>query len=356
MSGYSVFRFKNQALMVALAAAYPALSYSAGAARVDFAAGSVMAVSAAGAQRAVAKGAEIGSGEAVVTGSGGRAQLRFTDGALISLQPGTEFKINNYQYSGKGDSEEKGFFSLIKGGMRTITGLIGRSNRNNYQVSTSVATIGIRGTEYTAGLNPAGSELLVHTGEGLVEVCNGAGCVLLGSGESGSVQGQQQPKRTESRPQLPPAQPDPNVMPLFSTGDVLGGLLIPTSPMPTTGTAKYETNFSGNDGAVQTSGTAQLSYAKIDVNFAAANPITQVQLQGNVSSQAFTASASSLGLSGNTFSTTSPSVSGAFCGCGCTGSISGTFYGTGASSVGINYSVNNGSVTGSGAVLGIPKK
>ena len=217
MSGYSVFRFKNKLLMVALAAAYPALSHSAGAARVDFAAGSVMAVSVAGAQRVVAKGSEIGSGEAVVTGSGGRAQLRFTDGALISLQPGTEFKIDNYQYSGKGDSEEKGFFSLIKGGMRTITGLIGRSNRNNYQVSTSVATIGIRGTEYTAGLNPAGSELLVHTGEGLVEVCNGAGCVLLGSGESGSVQGQQQPKRTDSRPQLPPAQPDPNVMPLFST-------------------------------------------------------------------------------------------------------------------------------------------
>jgi hypothetical protein len=356
MSGYAVFRFKHHALIVALAGAYPTLAYSAGAARVDFAAGSVMAVSAAGTQRVVAKGTEIGSGEAVVTGSGGRAQLRFTDGALISLQPGTEFKIDNYQFSGKNDNEEKGFFSLIKGGMRTITGLIGRSNRNNYQVSTSVATIGIRGTEYTAGLNPTGSELLVHTGEGLVEVCNGSGCVLLGSGESGSVQGQQQPKRTDSRPQLPPAQPDPSVMPLFSTGDVLGGLYIPTSPMPTTGTATYSTTFSGNDGVVQTAGTAKLSSAKIDVDFGAANPITLVQLQGSVSSQAFTASASSLGLSGNSFSTTTPSVSGAFCSCSCTGSISGTFYGAAASSVGINYSLDNGSVSGSGAVLGIPKK
>lgn len=346
MSGYSVFRFKNHALMMALTAVYPALSYSAGAARVDFAAGSVMAVSVAGAQRVVAKGSEIGSGEAVVTGSGGRAQLRFTDGALISLQPGTEFKIDNYQYSGKGDSEEKGFFSLIKGGMRTITGLIGRSNRNNYQVSTSVATIGIRGTEYTAGLNPAGSELLVHTGEGLVEVCNGAGCVLLGSGESGSVQGQQQPKRTDSRPQLPPAQPDPNVMPLFSTGDVLGGLLIPTSPMPTTGTASYQTILN------QTDGLATLSKATMSVDFGALT--TSTNLKGTVGSLTFDAGFSG-SISGNTHSSSSlSSYSGTFCGGSCAAaSVTGTFYGAAAERVGINYSITNSSSTqtGSGSVI-----
>lgn len=334
MSGYSVFRFKNHALMMALAAVYPALSHSAGAARVDFAAGSVMAVNAAGAQRAVTKGAEIGSGEAVVTGSGGRAQLRFTDGALISLQPSTEFKIDNYQFSGKGDGEEKGFFSLIKGGMRTITGLIGRSNRNNYQVSTSVATIGIRGTEYTAGLNPSGSELLVHTGEGLVEVCNGAGCVLLGSGESGSVQGQNQPKRTETRPQLPPAQPDPNVMPQFSTGDVLGGLYVPTSPMPTTGTATYATIFE------QSAGASQLSKASMSVDFGALS--MSAQLKGNVSGLGNFDASYSGSIAGNKLSGNIGFSSGTFCGGSCmSGSVSGTFYGSSAERVGINYSLTN---------------
>lgn len=354
---YSIFRMKNHALLMALSAAYPVIGYTAGAAQIDFATGAVTAVSSSGAQRPLVKGAEISNGDTIRTGDGGRAQVRFSDGALISLQPTTEFRVDNYEFSNQPTGQEKGFFSLIKGGMRTITGLIGRSNRDNYKVTTSVATIGIRGTEYTAGLNSGGDELIVHTGEGLVEVCNSTGCVLLAAGESGSVQGKNdKPKRTDSRPQLPPAQPDPNVMPVFSTGEILGGLLVPTSPMPTTGTATYETSFSGNDGAVQTSGTAKLSSAKIYVNFAAANPITLVQLQGSVSSQSFTASASSLGLSGNTFSTTGPSVSGAFCGCSCTGSISGTFYGAAASSVGINYSVSNGSVTGSGAVLGIPKK
>lgn len=346
MSAYSIFRFKNHALMVALATAYPVLSYAAGAARVDFATGTVTAVNAAGAQRNVGKGAEINNGEAIVTGDSGRAQLRFSDGALISLQPGSEFKIDNYQYSGKGGGEEKGFFSLIKGGMRTITGLIGRSNRNNYQVTTSVATIGIRGTEYTAGLNPAGSELLVHTGEGLVEVCNGAGCVLLGSGESGSVQGQQQPKRTESRPQLPPAQPDASVLALFSTGDILSGAYVPTSPMPTTGTASYSTIVNQSDGVTQ------LNKATMSVNFGAYTASTN--LKGTVGGQTFDASYSGT-ITGNTHSQSLGSSSGTFCGGTCmSGSVSGTFYGASAERVGINYSITNmSSQTGSGsAVLG----
>ncbi|MBV5276984.1 FecR domain-containing protein, partial [bacterium] len=96
-----------------------------------------------------------------------------------------DFRVDDYQYSGKTDGQEKGFFSLLKGGLRTITGLVGRSNRDNYKVTTSVATIGIRGTEYTGAFNSATGELVVNTGEGLVEVCNGAGCMMLAPGQSG---------------------------------------------------------------------------------------------------------------------------------------------------------------------------
>lgn len=123
---------------------------------------------------------------------------------MVSLQSDTEFRIDNY-HSGKPDGQEKGFFSLLKGGLRTITGLVGRVNRSNYQVTTNVATIGIRGTEYTAILGDG--VLHVNTGEGLIEVCNAAGCMLLASGESGIVSGSRAPSRTDSKPQLPPTQP-----------------------------------------------------------------------------------------------------------------------------------------------------
>ena len=39
-------------------------------------------------------------------------------------------------------------FRLLKGGFRTVTGLIGKTDRAQYRVSTQTATIGIRGTDY----------------------------------------------------------------------------------------------------------------------------------------------------------------------------------------------------------------
>jgi hypothetical protein len=238
---HSIFRFKNHALMMALAAAFPLTSYGAGAAKVDFAVGAVNAVSAAGAQRTINKGAELGSGESIVTGNGGRAQLRFTDGGMVSLQPESEFKVDNYHFSGKEDGEEKGFFSLLKGGLRTITGLVGRNNKNAYKVNTSVATIGIRGTEFTIAYTGTNS-LSVSTGEGMIEVCNNVGCVTIPAGSSANVSGPDtQIKRTEIKPRLDPAQPLTDVQPVFSTSDSRqdNGLIAPVSAPLVSGSQNY---------------------------------------------------------------------------------------------------------------------
>lgn len=86
-------------------------------------------------------------GDTIITRTHG-AQIRFSDGSLTSLRPETKFKIDTYSWKGKADGSEKGFFNLIKGGLRTITGIIGKQNKQNYQMKTPVATIGIRGTEY----------------------------------------------------------------------------------------------------------------------------------------------------------------------------------------------------------------
>lgn len=229
MSSHPSFRFRNPLLLMALAAAFPLASHAAGAASIDFAAGAVTAVNVSGVQRPLMRGAEIGNGDTIRTGEGGRAQVRFSDGGMVSLQPDTEFRIDNYQYSGKADGQEKGFFSLLKGGLRTITGLVGRVNRSNYQVTTNVATIGIRGTEYTAILGDG--VLHVNTGEGLIEVCNAAGCMLLASGESGIVSGSRAPSRTDSKPQLPPTQPFGSTAPTYSKSEdrSSAGTILPVS-------------------------------------------------------------------------------------------------------------------------------
>ncbi len=188
------------ALLAVLAAGFP-LEGLATAGRIDFAIGDVKALAPDGRSRPLTKGAEVASGEMIDTGSG-RAQLRFSDGAQVSLAPQTQFRIDEYKFAGQADGSEKGFFSLLKGAMRTITGAVGRSNRSNYRVNTIVATIGIRGTEFSVTY---GNSISVTTGEGSNEVCNAAGCLILNSGETAFVpDSNTRPVMTDKKTEIPP--------------------------------------------------------------------------------------------------------------------------------------------------------
>ena len=161
-----------------------AAAMAAAAGKVDFAFGKVIATGTDGATRVLTKGAQVFSGDAIKTGSG-RAQIRFIDGAYMALQPNTEFKIDKYVFDGKQDGTERSDFSLVKGSLRTISGLIGHLNKQNYEVRTPTATIGIRGTEYAANQTDHG--LLVTCGRGLVAVSNDSGHLLIGTGQSAFV-------------------------------------------------------------------------------------------------------------------------------------------------------------------------
>lgn len=192
-------------LMVALSAAFPLTGMAANAGRIDFASGDVQALAPDGRSRTLTKGATFDSGETIETGGNGRAQLRFTDGAQVSLQPKSQFRIDDYNFSGKPDGSEKGLFSLLKGGLRTITGWVGRTNRDNYKVTTAVATIGIRGTEYSVTY---GNSITVTTGEGVIEICNTAGCMILNSGETAHVPNNDtRPSMIDKKADLPPPPP-----------------------------------------------------------------------------------------------------------------------------------------------------
>ena len=153
---------------------------------VQFATGHTVAVAADGQERVLAKGAEISAGDTIKT-TDGLAQLRFADGSYISLQANTQFKIEDYNYSGKVDGTEKSVFSFIKGGLRAITGAIGKTNKQNFRMNTPVATIGIRGTEWLQTFD--GQKLLIHVGSGAVYVSNAAGDLVLYQGQTGEVLG-----------------------------------------------------------------------------------------------------------------------------------------------------------------------
>ena len=178
----------------------------AAAGRVQFAFGEATLVSAGGGRSALSKGDEVDSGDTVTT-ERGRVQIRFTDGGLVSLQPRTTFKIDDYNFEGSNDGSERGFFSLVRGGFRTITGAIGRRDKSRYRVNTPVATIGIRGTEYLIVLDESGAVITV--GDGSIAVLNDAGQVILQNGQTGRVVDRSTlPQLTEEKASLPPPPKD----------------------------------------------------------------------------------------------------------------------------------------------------
>ena len=94
------------------------------------------------------RGAEVRSGDTLQLGPQSNAQLLLTDDSVIALRQDTLFKVSDYAFQAKDPDTGRAIFNLLKGGLRTVTGLIGKRNRDNYSVQTPVATIGIRGTHY----------------------------------------------------------------------------------------------------------------------------------------------------------------------------------------------------------------
>ncbi len=159
----------NTTLKTGLLATCLLLAFHANAAtnigRVIFASGDIRAENN-GEVRTLKRGAYIKAGDKVVTGRGSRSQLRMTDGALFALRPNTKMNFEDYRYDQESRSGSS-ILSLIKGGFRTITGLIGRFSKKNYSVRTSVATIGVRGTHY--GLTLCQQNDCVDNGDGSFE-------------------------------------------------------------------------------------------------------------------------------------------------------------------------------------------
>jgi hypothetical protein len=159
-----------------------------------------------GAERArLAPGAAVNVGDTIVTGAQSYAQIRFADEALVALKPDSEFRIERYDYTGRQDGSESAVFRLAKGGLRTLTGQIGRINRDQYQLLTTQATIGIRGTHYVAQLCTEGAcrngDTVARAGlygagyEGRVAVTNPFGVGEFGAGEFFAALEGEAPKR-----------------------------------------------------------------------------------------------------------------------------------------------------------------
>lgn len=164
---------------------------------------------------AAQRGAQIQAGDTLVTAAAGRMHLRMADGAMISLKPDTRFTVEQYELPAAAQAEAESsdeansgsqsggligqsrasggsaVLNLVRGGFRTITGLIGRRDKAAYQLKTPVATIGIRGTDFSvyqcAGNCNSDDGLYLGVWDGGITVQNDGGADDFDAGEFGYV-------------------------------------------------------------------------------------------------------------------------------------------------------------------------
>ena len=162
-------------------------------------------INAGGTERKITAGDTVNEGDTLITGKDSEIHLAMQDAGFMVLRSNTRFQIVNY--AADGDEKDKGIFRLISGGVRSITGWIGKFNAKSYQIKTTNASVGIRGTDHETRYIPDGSSEgepgtydRVYEGETVLETEEGN--ATIGKDQSGylSTRPRDKPRRLASIP------------------------------------------------------------------------------------------------------------------------------------------------------------
>ena len=195
---------KLSLLLAVMALFFTDLALAAGAI-VTSVTGTVQAQRAPAAARPVRQGDPLSQGDTIFTGSGSAAVLRFDDGQVVALTANSRMFINTYQYNPATESGNV-LLSLVTGGMRAITGLIGRRTPSQVAYRAATATIGIRGTDGTIATD--GDNVIVTVSEGVMTITQGNLVLTIAAGEAVFTRPGQPPIRgsiSQVLAQVPPA-------------------------------------------------------------------------------------------------------------------------------------------------------
>ena len=112
---------------------------------VNFVEGDVKVADSLGV-RALTGGAVVHEGQIIETSVNSETHVIFDDGGYLAVRPSSRIQIDKAKLSGAFDDSLS--LRLLIGAVRSITGWIGKFDKHNYQLSTGVATVGIRGTDH----------------------------------------------------------------------------------------------------------------------------------------------------------------------------------------------------------------
>lgn len=229
-------KLANQAGFLLLAMFSMAV-WAAGAGTVTHLSGTLSVQKPDGSVRILSQKSEVNPGDTLSTQRDSYAQINFTDGSSMTMRPNTQIKIEQYNYVQDRPQDDNSFMRLVKGGLRTVTGLVGkRGNQDAYKISTTTATIGIRGSSgdtidnsdgkcegVTVGCEklPPGVYHTTYTGSYVMQ--NDGGTQIIGEGQFGFASDPKTP------PVILPGDPGLNLSQLpfvlgVGSGRVQGGV------------------------------------------------------------------------------------------------------------------------------------
>ena len=128
-------------------------------------------------------------GDTINTDEGGKSQILFIDQTVMTVGAKTELTIDEFVFDAE-NTDGKLLSTIKAGSVKILTGKISEKNPENLVIETPAGTIGTRGTEFKAAVDPETSKskiLLIGPGPknslglrpGAVEVSNAAGSVTL---------------------------------------------------------------------------------------------------------------------------------------------------------------------------------
>jgi len=166
--------------------------------------GRASAISSGRPERALFLGAPLYNGDEVTVGHEGRVTVLFTDNTKLVLSYDSRFLITNYRYDRAQPQNGNFLVNLLRGSLRTVTGVIGHTNPQHAGYVTPTATVGIRGTAFDLRCVPLGAgktapangpatdcdqTVVVSMREGATLITSGENTLALGSGQSATIDG-----------------------------------------------------------------------------------------------------------------------------------------------------------------------
>ncbi len=106
--------------------------------------GPLLAKKANGSVRVLGMKSAVEPGDTLSTQGKSYAQIKFSDGSALILQPDTVLTIDKFSYDAAKPSADSIAFTLVQGGVRSNAGLLGKRSKDSVQMVTPSANISMQ--------------------------------------------------------------------------------------------------------------------------------------------------------------------------------------------------------------------